>query len=49
MPLYKLVGFSVTIKFGEDTKKPLKIISVYSDNDIPANAVYKKKSDEPQE
>lgn len=29
--------------------KPFKIISVYSDNDIPLNAVYKKKSDMPQE
>lgn len=32
-----------------DMKKPLKIISVYSDTDIPANTVYKKKSDAPQE
>lgn len=32
-----------------DAKKPLKIISVYSDNDIPANAVYKKESDTPKE
>ena len=30
-------------------KKPLKIISVYSDTDIPANTTYKKKSDMPQE
>lgn len=29
--------------------KPLKIISFYSDTDIPANAIYKKKSDEPKE
>lgn len=29
--------------------KPLKIISFYSDMDIPANAIYKKKSDEPKE
>lgn len=26
--------------------KPFKIISIYSDTDIPVNAVYKKKSDE---
>lgn len=26
-------------------KKPLKILSVYSSTDIPANAAYKKKSD----
>lgn len=26
--------------------KPLKIISFYSGNDIPANSIYKKKSDE---
>lgn len=30
-------------------KIPLKIISIYSDTDIPAHAVYKKKSDEPHE
>lgn len=28
--------------------KPLKIISVYSNTDIPANSVFPKKSDEPQ-
>lgn len=28
-------------------KKPLKIISVYSDTDIPEKATYKKKSDTP--
>ncbi|MGE3921043.1 MAG: cupin domain-containing protein [Gammaproteobacteria bacterium] len=28
--------------------KPLKIMSVYSSMDIPANAVYKKKSDSPE-
>lgn len=32
-----------------NAKKPLKIISVYSDTDIPANAIYKKKSDVPSE
>lgn len=32
-----------------NAKKPLKIISVYSDTDIPVNTVYKKKSDMPQE
>lgn len=32
-----------------NAKKPLKILSVYSATDIPANAVYKKKSDTPQE
>lgn len=31
------------------TKKPLKILSVYSATDIPANASYKKKSDAPQD
>lgn len=30
-----------------NSNQPLKIISFYSDRDIPANAVYKKKSDEP--
>lgn len=30
-------------------KKPLKILSVYSSTDIPANAVYKKKSDVSQD
>lgn len=30
-------------------KKPFKIISVYSATDIPENAVYKHKSDMPQE
>ncbi|MDR3492387.1 MAG: cupin domain-containing protein [Gammaproteobacteria bacterium] len=30
-----------------DAKKPLKIISIYSDTDIPAGAVYKKMSDAP--
>lgn len=29
--------------------KPLKIVSFYSSNDIPANSVYKKKADEPHE
>lgn len=28
-----------------NANKPFKIISVYSDTDIPANAAYKKKSD----
>lgn len=32
-----------------DSKKPLKILSVYSSTDIPADAIYKKKSEEPQE
>lgn len=32
-----------------DMKVPLKIISVYSDTDIPKNTVYKRKSDAPQE
>lgn len=32
-----------------DANKSLKIISVYSDTDIPANSMYQKKSDEPQE
>lgn len=27
--------------------KPFKIISIYSDTDIPSNSVYKKKSDAP--
>lgn len=31
-----------------DAKKPLKILSVYSATDIPANSTYQKKSDEPQ-
>jgi quercetin dioxygenase-like cupin family protein len=30
-------------------KNPLKILSVYSATDIPANSVYQKKTDEPQE
>lgn len=30
-------------------KESLKIISIYSDTDIPANSVYKKKSDEAQD
>lgn len=32
-----------------NAKKPLKILSVYSSNDIPAKAVYKKQSDTPKE
>lgn len=32
-----------------DSKKPLKIMSVYSDTDIPKTAVYHKKSDTPKE
>lgn len=32
-----------------NTKKPLKILSVYSSTDIPANAIYKKKSDVKQD
>lgn len=28
-----------------NANEPLKIISIYSDTDIPANSVYKKKSD----
>jgi len=32
-----------------NAKKPFKIISVYSATDIPENAVYKHKSDMPQE
>lgn len=32
-----------------NAKKPLKILSVYSSTDIPANAIYKKKSDAPQD
>ncbi|MBL7479556.1 cupin domain-containing protein [Legionella bononiensis] len=32
-----------------DAKKPFKIISVYSATDIPENAVYKHKSDMPQD
>lgn len=31
------------------TEKPFKIISIYSDTDIPADSIYKKKSDAPQE
>lgn len=31
----------------KNAKTPLKIISVYSDTDIPANTTYKKKSDQP--
>ncbi len=30
-------------------KKPFKIISIYSDTDIPKNATYKQKSDTPKE
>lgn len=29
------------------TEKPFKIMSVYSDTDIPADSIYKKKSDAP--
>lgn len=32
-----------------NTKKTLKILSVYSSTDIPANSTYQKKSDEPKE
>lgn len=32
----------------QDPNKPLKILSVYSENDIPAKSAYKTKSDEPQ-
>lgn len=32
-----------------NTKKPLKILSVYSSMDIPADAIYKRKSDVPQD
>ncbi len=32
-----------------NAKKPLKILSVYSSTDIPANAIYKKKTDVPQD
>lgn len=32
-----------------NANQPLKIISIYSDRDIPANSVYEKKSDEPPE
>lgn len=32
-----------------NAKKPLKIMSIYSATDIPANAAYAKKSDEPVE
>lgn len=31
-----------------DPNKPLKILSVYSENDIAAKSTYKTKSDEPQ-
>lgn len=31
------------------SKKPLKILSVYSSTDIPAQSAYQKKSDEPQD
>lgn len=32
-----------------DAKKPLKILSVYTSTDIPANSTFKKKSDVPQD
>ncbi|MHB1947813.1 MAG: cupin domain-containing protein [Gammaproteobacteria bacterium] len=32
-----------------NAKKPLKILSVYSSTDIPANSAFKKKSDVPQD
>lgn len=32
-----------------NAKKPLKILSVYSSTDIPANSIFKTKSDEPQD
>lgn len=32
-----------------NAKKPLKILSVYTATDIPANSTYQKKSDVPQE
>jgi len=32
-----------------NAKKPLKILSIYSATDIPANSTYPKKSDVPQE
>lgn len=32
-----------------NANKPLKILSIYSDTDIPANSVFSKKSDEPKE
>ncbi len=32
-----------------NAKKPLKILSVYSSMDIPANSAFKKKSDVPQD
>lgn len=32
-----------------NAKKPLKILSVYTSMDIPANSAFKKKSDEPQD
>jgi quercetin dioxygenase-like cupin family protein len=31
------------------TSKPFKIISIYSDTDIPANAAYKRMSDTPKD
>jgi len=32
-----------------NSNKPLKILSVYSSTDIPARAIYQKKSDEPHD
>jgi len=32
-----------------NTKKPLKILSVYTSTDIPVNSAFKKKSDVPQD
>lgn len=32
-----------------NAKKPLKILSIYTSTDIPANSVFKKNSDVPQE
>lgn len=32
-----------------DQNKPLKILSVYSDNDIPDKADYKTKAEEPKD
>lgn len=32
-----------------NAKKPLKILSVYTSTDIPANSTFKTKSDEPQD
>lgn len=32
-----------------NAKKPLKILSVYTSTDIPANSAFKKKSDVPQD